>query len=64
MEPNDRYLCIVPDRRTGASPSRGLVLPFEGDTTLTGHDVRDHDHSEHAHVRPLVRRFGAGIRER
>jgi hypothetical protein len=35
MEPNDRYLCIVPDRRIGASPSRGLVLPFEGDTTLS-----------------------------
>jgi hypothetical protein len=35
MEPNDRYLCIVPDRRMGASPARGLVLPFEGDTTLS-----------------------------
>jgi hypothetical protein len=35
MEPNDQYLCIVPDRRMGASPSRGLVLPFEGDTTLS-----------------------------
>jgi hypothetical protein len=35
MEPNDQYLCIVPDRRVGASPSRGLVLPFEGDTTLS-----------------------------
>jgi uncharacterized protein DUF4132 len=35
MEPNDRYLCIVPDRRMSASPSRGLVLPFEGDGTLS-----------------------------
>jgi hypothetical protein len=32
MEPNDRYLCIVPDRRMGAT--RDLALPFEGDTAL------------------------------
>jgi len=35
MEPNDRYLCVVPDRRSGASGGRGLVLPYEGDTTLS-----------------------------
>jgi hypothetical protein len=34
MEPNDRYLCIVPDRRMGANPTRGLALPFEGDNAL------------------------------
>ena len=34
MEPNDRYLCIVPDRRPGSNPTRDLVLPFEGDTSL------------------------------
>ncbi len=32
MEPNSRYLCIVPDRQGG----RGRVrLPFEGDETLS-----------------------------
>ena len=31
MEPNDRYLCIVPSRNQ--SPSN-LFLPFEGDSTL------------------------------
>jgi hypothetical protein len=35
MEPNDQYLCIVPDR----SPARGgesdLFLPFEGDSVLS-----------------------------
>jgi hypothetical protein len=34
MEPNDQYLCIVPDRRPTGSPTRDLVLPFEGDNTL------------------------------
>jgi hypothetical protein len=35
MEPNDQYLCIVPDRG-GAAPGAGEVfLPFEGDTTLS-----------------------------
>jgi hypothetical protein len=32
MEPNDQYLCIVPDRRSRAD--RDLKLPFEGDQTL------------------------------
>jgi hypothetical protein len=34
MEPNDQYLCIVRD----SQPSRNaetMVLPFEGDTTLS-----------------------------
>jgi hypothetical protein len=35
MEPNDQYLCVVPDRRAGANPSRDLALPFEGDTALS-----------------------------
>ena len=34
MEPNDQYLCIVPDSRLRANiPS--VYLPFEGDTTLS-----------------------------
>jgi hypothetical protein len=35
MEPNDQYLCIVPDRGGAARASQGLVLPFEGDSTLS-----------------------------
>ena len=36
MEPNDQYLCIVPDRTTAAARStQGLALPFEGDSTLS-----------------------------
>ena len=35
MQPNDRYLCIVADRRSAAHPSRSRVLPFEGDSTLS-----------------------------
>jgi hypothetical protein len=36
MEPNDQYLCIVPDRRRHAEDRVGRVfLPFEGDGTLT-----------------------------
>ncbi len=36
MEPNDQYLCIVPDRKSSGSPSAARVfLPFEGDNTLT-----------------------------
>jgi hypothetical protein len=36
MEPNDQYLCIVPDRGGAAARgSQGLVLPFEGDSTLS-----------------------------
>ncbi|HWI56299.1 MAG TPA: DUF4132 domain-containing protein, partial [Bacillota bacterium] len=33
MEPNDQYLCIVPDR--SAQPHERVFLPFEGDTTLS-----------------------------
>ena len=34
MEPNDQYLCIVPDRsKTAGAPE--LFLPFEGDTGLS-----------------------------
>lgn len=33
MEPNDQYLCIVPDSSMG-SASKGVFLPFEGDRTL------------------------------
>jgi hypothetical protein len=38
MEPNDQYLCIVPDRSPGAAKAAGgrnLYLPFEGDQTLS-----------------------------
>jgi hypothetical protein len=34
MEPNDQYLCIVPDRKAPADADR-LFLPFEGDNTLS-----------------------------
>jgi hypothetical protein len=36
MEPNDQYLCIVPDRG-GAAANAGekVLLPFEGDSTLS-----------------------------
>ena len=33
MEPNDQYLCIVPDR--GAARIDGVFLPFEGDAMLS-----------------------------
>ncbi len=33
MEPNDQYLCIVPDR--GPNTTNKLFLPFEGDNTLS-----------------------------
>jgi hypothetical protein len=33
MEPNDQYLCIVPDQ--SARREDGVLLPFEGDTTLS-----------------------------
>jgi hypothetical protein len=33
MEPNDQYLCIVPDRTSGLAKD-DLYLPFEGDHTL------------------------------
>ncbi|HVT89099.1 MAG TPA: hypothetical protein VHD56_09625 [Tepidisphaeraceae bacterium] len=35
MEPNDQYLCIVPDRRVQADGENKLFLPFEGDNTLS-----------------------------
>jgi hypothetical protein len=36
MEPNDQYLCIVPDRSSQARGDAGRVfLPFEGDQTLS-----------------------------
>lgn len=34
MEPNDQYLCIVPDARSRAGGSE-VFLPFEGDATLS-----------------------------
>jgi hypothetical protein len=34
MEPNDQYLCIVPDARARSS-NEPVYLPFEGDTTLS-----------------------------
>lgn len=34
MEPNDQYLCIVPDR-TKKSETEGVFLPFEGDNGLS-----------------------------
>ncbi len=36
MEPNDQYLCIVPDRsRTSTRAGDKVFLPFEGDGTLS-----------------------------
>ncbi len=35
MEPNDQYLCIVPDRSTKEAGTTGVFLPFEGDGTLS-----------------------------
>lgn len=34
MEPNDQYLCIVPER-SGESSTQKLFLPFEGDNMLS-----------------------------
>ncbi len=34
MEPNDQYLCIVPDR-SQKNPTENLFIPFEGDTGLS-----------------------------
>lgn len=34
MEPNNQYLCIVPDRSTGLISNREVRLPFEGDNQL------------------------------
>ena len=35
MQPNDQYLCIVPDRSTKAHTAADVFLPFEGDATLS-----------------------------
>lgn len=35
MEPNDQYLCIVPDQGARTSGEEGLHLPFEGDAMLS-----------------------------
>ncbi len=35
MEPNNQYLCIVPDQGSLAKGSDKLFLPFEGDRTLS-----------------------------
>jgi hypothetical protein len=36
MEPNDQYLCLVPDRGSASEKqTEGLLLPFEGDRTLS-----------------------------
>ncbi|MCB2408280.1 DUF4132 domain-containing protein [Hymenobacter lucidus] len=35
MEPNDQYLCIVPDRSTKAPGATDVFLPFEGDAVLS-----------------------------
>ena len=34
MEPNDQYLCIVPDRNQ-KDHTQSIFLPFEGDTGLS-----------------------------
>lgn len=34
MEPNNQYLCIVPDPKAAAKQTGRLFLPFEGDRTL------------------------------
>jgi hypothetical protein len=34
MEPNNQYLCIVPERGRSAAGSGKVFLPFEGDNTL------------------------------
>jgi len=35
MEPNDQYLCIVPDRSVKNNDTAGVFLPFEGDAVLS-----------------------------
>jgi hypothetical protein len=35
MEPNDQYLCIVPDRSSKREGTVDVFLPFEGDATLS-----------------------------
>ena len=35
MEPNDQYLCIVPDRSAKSMGTSAVFLPFEGDAVLS-----------------------------
>ncbi|UOQ72554.1 DUF4132 domain-containing protein [Hymenobacter cellulosilyticus] len=35
MEPNDQYLCIVPDRSGKSAAAADVFLPFEGDAVLS-----------------------------
>jgi hypothetical protein len=35
MEPNNQYLCIVPDRSPATRTDDKVLLPFEGDRTLS-----------------------------
>jgi hypothetical protein len=35
MEPNDQYLCIVPDRSAKSTGAADVFLPFEGDAVLS-----------------------------
>jgi hypothetical protein len=35
MEPNDQYLCIVPDRSAKSATAADVFLPFEGDAVLS-----------------------------
>lgn len=35
MSPNDEYLCIVPGIAGGRKAQQGILLPFEGDSTLS-----------------------------
>ena len=35
MSPDDRYLCIVQKRGSGAKRTDNIFLPFEGDNTLS-----------------------------
>jgi Domain of unknown function (DUF4132) len=35
MEPNDQYLCIVPDPASTSKLPKNVFLPFEGDTTMS-----------------------------
>ncbi|MBJ6142721.1 DUF4132 domain-containing protein [Hymenobacter sp. BT559] len=35
MEPNDQYLCIVPDRSAKSATATDVFLPFEGDAVLS-----------------------------
>jgi hypothetical protein len=35
MEPNDQYLCIVPDKSNTSADASAIFLPFDGDATLS-----------------------------